>query len=104
MNEIRKRVHVLNHSHGRYVVDTLDKILHEGSTWTGRIAIIYFILHFVHHGTKFYEKYITSYDRKKYMDDDWNGLFPKQNVRKLYNEKYQKNYSNQYYFLKKVTI
>ena len=31
------------------------------------------------------------------MDDDGGGFFPKQNVRNLYNEKYQKTYSNRYY-------
>ena len=34
-------------------------------------------LHFVHHGTKFYDKYIKPDDRKKYIDDDGGGVFPK---------------------------
>ena len=33
------------------------------------------------------------------MDDDGSGVFPKK-VRKLYNAKYQKTYSNRYYVLK----
>ena len=71
MHDIGKRAHVLKHSHGRCVVGPFDKILHEGSIWTGHRAVLYFILHksiflhFVHHGTIFYEKYITSEDRKK---------------------------------------
>ena len=50
--------------------------------------------------TIFYEKYITSDDRKKDMDDDGSGVFTKKMVRKLYNIKYQKTYSNKYYVLK----
>ena len=56
-----KRAHVLKHSHGRCVVGSFDKILHEGSLWTGHRAVISFILHkstfqhFVQCGTKFYE-------------------------------------------------
>ena len=34
------------------------------------------------------------------MDDDGSGIFPKQRVRKLYNAKYQKTYSNRYFVLK----
>ena len=61
----------------------LIKKKHEGSIWTRHRAILSFILqksifiHFVHHGTKFYDKYITSDDRKKYMDDDGCGIFSK---------------------------
>ena len=88
------------------MVGPFDKNLHEGSIWTVHTSVIYFILHksifihFVHHGTIFYEKYIISDDRKKYMDDDGSGVFSKHKVRKLYNAKYQKTYSNQYYVLK----
>ena len=58
----------------------------------------------MHHGTRFYDKYITSDDRNKYIDDDRSGVFPKQNVRKRYNTKYQKTYSNWYYVLKNECI
>ena len=34
------------------------------------------------------------------MDDDRIVVFPKQKVRNIYNAKYQKTYSNQYYVLK----
>ena len=34
------------------------------------------------------------------MDDDGSGVFPKQKIRKLYNEKYHETYSNIYYVLK----
>ena len=53
---------------------------------TGHRAVLYFILHksifihFVHHGTRFYDKYITSDDRKKHMDDDGSGIFPKKKL------------------------
>ena len=76
MNDIGKGSHVLKHSHGRRVIGSCDKILHEDSIWTGQRALISFILHksiflhFVHNGTKFYDKYISSENRKKYIDDD----------------------------------
>ena len=98
MNDIRKRAHVLKHSHGRCVVGSFDKNLHEGYICTGHRAVLSFILHksiflhFVHHGTIFYDKYISSDNKKKYIDDDGSGFFSKQNVRKLYNSKYQKTY------------
>ena len=83
MKDIGKRAHVMKHSHGRCVVFPLDKMLHKGSIWTGHIAVISFILHksiflhSVHHGTRFYDKYITSDDKKKYIDDDGSGVFQK---------------------------
>ena len=64
MNDIGKRAHVLKHSNERFVVGTFDEILHEGSIWDGPRAVLFFIfkksifLHFVHYGTKFYDKYI----------------------------------------------
>ena len=76
------------------------------SIWNGNRTVLSFILHksifvhFVYHGTRFYDKYIASDYRKKYMDDVGRSIFPRQNVIKLYNAKYQNNYSNQYFFLK----
>ena len=40
MNDIGKRAHVLKHSHGRCVIGSFDKILHEGSIWTGHRAVL----------------------------------------------------------------
>ena len=83
MNYIGKRSYVLKHSHGRCVVGPFDKILHEGFVWTGRRALLYFILHksiflhFLHNGTRLYEKYITSNDKNIYIDDYGSGDFPK---------------------------
>ena len=57
--------------------------LHEVYIWAGHRSVLSFILHksiflhFVHHGTIFYDKYITSYDISKSMDDDGSGVFPK---------------------------
>ena len=107
MNDIGKIAHVLKHSHGRCMVGDLGKILHEGSICTGHRSVLSFILkksiliHFVHHGTIFDDKYITSEDRKKYIDHDGNGVFTKQNIRQPYNTEYQRTYSNRYYVLKK---
>ena len=109
MNDIWKRAHVLNHSHGRCVIGSFDKILHECSIWTGHRAVLSFIsnesifLHFVHNSTWFYDKYISSKNRLKYIDDYGSGVLTKQLVRNKYNSKYQKNYSNHYY-VKKMTI
>ena len=86
MNNIGKRAHVMKHSHERCVVGAFDKIIHKGSIWTGHISVLSFILHksgfihFVNHGTIFYDKYLASYDRKKYMDDDGSGIFPKKKL------------------------
>ena len=54
----------------------------------------------MHNGTRFYDKYISTENRLKYMDDDGSGVLPKILVRKWYNARYQKNYSNRDYFLK----
>ena len=100
INEIGKRENVLKHSHRGCVVGAFYKILHEGSIWNGTISILYFklhksiFLHFVRHGTKFYEKYIKYDDRKKYIDNDGSGIFSKWNVRQLYNAEYLKTYLN----------
>ena len=45
MNDIGKRAHVLNHSHGRCFIGAFDKILYEVSIWTGHRAVLSFILH-----------------------------------------------------------
>ena len=45
MNDIGKIAHVMKHSHGRYLVGAFDKILHEGSIWTGDRAVLSLILH-----------------------------------------------------------
>ena len=94
MNDIGKRAHVLKHSHGRCVIGSFDKILHEGSIWTGHRAVLSFILHksiflhFVYNGTIFYYKYISSKNRIKYIDYDGSGVLLKHLVRKKYNSKY----------------
>ena len=70
MNYIGERAHFIKHSHGICVVGAFDKFLHGVYIWTGTRVFIYFILHkstflhFVHHGTDFYEKYINTDDRK----------------------------------------
>ena len=59
MNDIGKRAHVLNNSHGKCVDGAFDKILHEGSIWADHRTVLLFILHksiflhFAHHGTRF---------------------------------------------------
>ena len=86
INDIGKVAHVLEHSHGRCVVGAFEKIVHEVSICTGHGAVLSFLLHklillhFVHHGTRFYDKYITSDGRKKYMDDYGSGVLPKKRL------------------------
>ena len=97
MNDIGKRAHVLTHSHRRYVIGSFDKLLHEGSICTGHRAVLSFILHkslflhFVHNATIFYDRYISSKNRLKCIDDVGSGVLPKLLVRKKYNSIYQKN-------------
>ena len=79
---------------------------HEGSIWTGHIAVLSFILHksiflqFVHNGIRFYDKYISLQNWLKYIDDDGSGVLHKLLVIKKYNSRYQITYSNHYYVLK----
>ena len=60
MNDIGKRAHIINHSHGRCAVGAFDKHLHKGSIFSGHRAVLYFILHksiflnSVNHGTTVY--------------------------------------------------
>ena len=73
MNDIGKKAHVIKHSHGRCLVGAFDKSLLKGSIWTGNRAFLFFILHkyifihFVHHGTEFYDRFIKLDGRKIYL-------------------------------------
>ena len=58
----------------------------------------------MHNGTIFYEKYISSKNWLKCIDDYGSGVLPKLLVRKKYNSRYQKTHSNQYYVLKNYCI
>ena len=79
-NDTVKIAHFLKHSHERCVVDVFDKNLHKCFIWTGHRSVLSFILHkstfihFVHHGTKFYDRYINSDDRDKKVDDYVSGV------------------------------
>ena len=71
--------------------------------WTHSFSIFILhksiFLHFVYHGTKFYQKCIKCNYKKKYIYDDGSSIFQKQEVRKIYNAKYQATYCNQNYVL-----
>ena len=60
-----------------------EKVFNEGTLWSGYRAVIYFIitkqifLHFFRHGDRFYNRYINTADRLKYIDDDGSGAKPK---------------------------
>ena len=70
------RSHILKNSHGRMVFGTFEKVFHEGTMWSGYRSVIYFILtkqiflHFFRHKHYFYDRYINSANRKKYIDRD----------------------------------
>ena len=92
------------------MVGALDKILHEAYILTGIRAVISYILQksifiqFINHGTIFYDKYITSDNKKKYIDDDGISIFSKQKIKNIYNARYQNDYSNKYYVPKSEYI
>ena len=81
------------------MIGDFDNNLHKGYICTGTRAILYFILHksiflhYVHHGTKCYDKYINTDDTKN-IDDDESSVFPKQRDRNPYNAKYQVAYGD----------
>ena len=103
INDVGKRAHVLKHSHGRCVIGSFNTILHEGSLWNGHRAIISFILHksiflhFVHNGTKVYDKYISTKNRLNYFDDNGSGVLPKIIAKKWFNTKDHRSYSHREY-------
>ena len=80
MDDIGKRAHVMKHSRGRCAIGVFDKNLHKGSIWTGYRSALMFILHklifhnFMHNGTIFYDKYISSGGN---IYDEGSGVFPK---------------------------
>ena len=65
--------HILKKIHGRMVFGPFEKVFHEGTLWSGYRAVIFFILtkqiflHLFHHGNHFYNRYLNSVDKKKYM-------------------------------------
>ena len=93
MNDIWERAHGLNNSHIMCVVGAFDKIWHHRAVLS-LILQKSTLLHFVNNVTNFYDKYIYTDDRKKYIDYDGSGIFQKQKDRKLYNAKYQNTCGN----------
>ena len=75
---------VLNHLHGRRVIGFFDSCFCGGSLWIGDRSVISFILHksifmnFITCGDIFYNRYIKSEIRTKYIGDDGAGMKPKQ--------------------------
>ena len=72
MAEIWIRAHVLKYSHRRCTVGAFDKNLNEGYICTRQRTKFFkvhkkYFLHFVHNGTKLYDRYIYYDDRKKLM-------------------------------------
>ena len=53
----------------------------------------------MHNGTQIYVKYISTKNRLKYFDDYGSGVLLKILVRKWYNARYQKVYSNREFVL-----
>ena len=81
-SELGSRAHILKHLHGRMIFGPFEKVLHEGTLWSGYRAVISFILtkqiflHFFRHGGRFHNRYIDTADKKTYLDDDGSGVKP----------------------------
>ena len=75
------------------VFGPFEKVLHEGTLWSGYRAVISFILtkqiflHFFCHGNRFYNQYLNSVDKRKYLDDDGSGVKPN-NALQIIKKKY----------------
>ena len=81
-SDFGSRAHILKHLHGRMLFGPFEKVFHEGTMWSGYRAVIPFIptkkifLHFFRHGNRFYNRYLNSVDKRKYLDDDSSGVKP----------------------------
>ena len=79
-NDRGKRAHNIIHSHGMFVMGSFDNKNYEICFWTWHGVLLSFIVHksifnhFVHHGTKFYIRYIKYFTRTSLLDDDRTGV------------------------------
>ena len=84
------RAHILKHSHGKMVFGTFEKVFYEGTLWNGYRSVISFILtkqrflHFYRHANQFYDQYLNSVNRKKYIDDDGSSEKPKLEIQRRF--------------------
>ena len=82
--DLVKRDHVLKYLHGRMMLGPFKRCSREGYLWRGNIAVISFIIskqileHLFCHGDRFYNQYINTTIRTKYIDDNGTGVKPKQ--------------------------
>ena len=82
-SDLGSRYHILKHLHGRIIFGPFEKVFHEGTIWSGYRSVIFFVLtkqiflHLFRHGDRFYDRYINTIDRLKYLDDDVSGVKPK---------------------------
>ena len=73
------RAHILKHLHGRMIFGPFENVFHEVTLWSGYRSVISSILtkqiflHFFRHGNRFYNRYLNSVDKRKYIDDDGSG-------------------------------
>ena len=64
-SDLGSRANILKHLHGRMIFSPFEKVFHEGTIWSGYIAVISFILtkqiflHLFRHGDRFYNRYIN---------------------------------------------
>ena len=71
-----QRAHVFKHFRGRCIIGPFENIYHKGTLWRGSRAIIYFILrklifiNFHYKGDTFYDRYINTEEKNRYIDDD----------------------------------
>ena len=79
-SDLGSRAHILKNLHGRMIFGPFEKVFHEGTLWSGYRAVISFILtekiflHLFLHWDRFYNRYINTADKKKYLDDDGSGV------------------------------
>ena len=82
-SDLGSRAHILKHLHGRMIFGPFEKVFHEGTLWNGYRYVISFILtkqifpHFFFRGDRFYNRYINTAHKLKYLDDDGSGAKPK---------------------------
>ena len=80
--DLGKRAHVLKHLHGRMILGPFEICFRDGYFWREHSAVISFIVtkqiivNLFCCGDRFYNRYINSTIRTKYLDDNVMGVKP----------------------------
>ena len=67
-SDLGSRAHISKHLNGRMVFGPFEKVLREGTLWSGYRAVISLtlktiFLHFFRHGYRFYNRYLNSVEK-----------------------------------------